>query len=157
MNILKLTPSCKDYLWGGSRLRSDFEIRSDLDPLAEAWVLSCHPDGSSHLPVGFFFVVFCVFCSSSRKGLLSVNCRRQALQFCLDPTVMDWNSCMFIDFKQQRYLVGLDCRDWGNWCTIFCHGINKKRLRPTEALYWQVFNIDLYFRKVDNTNHIIDR
>jgi len=26
MNILKLTPSCKDYLWGGSRLRSDFGI-----------------------------------------------------------------------------------------------------------------------------------
>ena len=24
MNILKLTPSCKDYLWGGSRLRTDF-------------------------------------------------------------------------------------------------------------------------------------
>ena len=45
MNILKLTPSCKDYLWGGSRLRSDFGIKSDLNPLAEAWVLSCHPDG----------------------------------------------------------------------------------------------------------------
>ena len=28
MNILKLTPSCKDYLWGGSRLRSDFGIRA---------------------------------------------------------------------------------------------------------------------------------
>ena len=41
MNILKLTPSCKDYLWGGSRLRSDFSIKSDLNPLAEAWVLSC--------------------------------------------------------------------------------------------------------------------
>ena len=38
MNILKLTPSCKDYLWGGSRLRSDFGIKSDLNPLAEAWV-----------------------------------------------------------------------------------------------------------------------
>ena len=31
MNILKLTPSCKDYLWGGSRLRSDFGIKSDLN------------------------------------------------------------------------------------------------------------------------------
>ena len=40
MPILKLTPSCKDYLWGGSRLRTDFGIKSDLDPLAEAWVLS---------------------------------------------------------------------------------------------------------------------
>ena len=45
MSILKLTPSCKDYLWGGSRLRTDFGVQSDLNPLAEAWVLSCHPDG----------------------------------------------------------------------------------------------------------------
>ena len=43
MSILKLTPSCKDYLWGGSRLRTDFGVQSDLNPLAEAWVLSCHP------------------------------------------------------------------------------------------------------------------
>ena len=52
MNILKLTPSCKDYLWGGSRLRSDFGIKSDLNPLAEAWVLSCHPDGQSYMQDG---------------------------------------------------------------------------------------------------------
>ena len=52
MAILKLTPSCKDYLWGGSRLRTDFGIKSDLEPLAEAWVLSCHPDGPSYLPDG---------------------------------------------------------------------------------------------------------
>ena len=48
MSILKLTPSCKDYLWGGSRLRTDFGVQSDLNPLAEAWVLSCHPDGPSY-------------------------------------------------------------------------------------------------------------
>ena len=50
MAILKLTPSCKDYLWGGSRLRTDFGIKSDLEPLAEAWVLSCHPDGPMSMP-----------------------------------------------------------------------------------------------------------
>ena len=47
MPILKLKPACKDYLWGGSRLREEYNISSDLDPLAEAWVLSCHPDGPS--------------------------------------------------------------------------------------------------------------
>ena len=52
MSILKLTPSCKDYLWGGNRLRTDFGVQSDLNPLAEAWVLSCHPDGPSYLPDG---------------------------------------------------------------------------------------------------------
>ena len=50
MAIIKLTPSCKDYLWGGSRLRTDFGVQSDLDPLAEAWVLSCHPDGPATCP-----------------------------------------------------------------------------------------------------------
>ena len=52
MKALKLTPACKDYLWGGQRLKTDFGVQSNLDPLAEAWVLSCHPDGPSLLPDG---------------------------------------------------------------------------------------------------------
>ncbi len=52
MAIFKLRPSCKDYLWGGSRLRTDYGVDSDLHPLAEAWVLSCHPDGPSTLMGG---------------------------------------------------------------------------------------------------------
>ena len=47
MAILKLKPSCKDYLWGGTRLRTEFGIEYDKDPLAESWELSCHPDGPS--------------------------------------------------------------------------------------------------------------
>ena len=49
MPAYRLLPFCKDYLWGGERLRQDFEIVSDLKPLAEAWILSCHPDGPSVL------------------------------------------------------------------------------------------------------------
>ncbi|WP_294499267.1 type I phosphomannose isomerase catalytic subunit [uncultured Gemmiger sp.] len=52
MPILKLKPACKDYLWGGDRLRTDFGVESDLHPLAEAWVLSCHPDGPSTIVGG---------------------------------------------------------------------------------------------------------
>ncbi len=47
MPAYQLSPACKDYLWGGTRLREDFGIQSSLTPLAEAWVLSCHPDGPS--------------------------------------------------------------------------------------------------------------
>ena len=54
MPVLKLRPACKDYLWGGERLRTDFNIESDLSPLAEAWVLSCHPDGPSVIENGSF-------------------------------------------------------------------------------------------------------
>lgn len=52
MRAFKLLPTCKDYLWGGDRLRTDFHVHSDLHPLAEAWVLSAHPDGPSVLPDG---------------------------------------------------------------------------------------------------------
>ncbi|MDE5564183.1 MAG: class I mannose-6-phosphate isomerase [Oscillospiraceae bacterium] len=42
---------CKDYIWGGNRLR-DYGKTSDADRIAESWELSCHPDGESVLPNG---------------------------------------------------------------------------------------------------------
>lgn len=42
-----LTPSGKDYLWGGSRLNDDFNKAIDMSPLAETWECSTHPDGQS--------------------------------------------------------------------------------------------------------------
>lgn len=47
MAIGKIHPACKNYLWGGESLREDFGIFSPETPLAEAWVLSAHPDGDS--------------------------------------------------------------------------------------------------------------
>ena len=38
---------CKDYLWGGNRLREEFGKESDADKIAESWELACHKDGSS--------------------------------------------------------------------------------------------------------------
>lgn len=52
MSAFPLTPACKDYLWGGNKLRTEYGVKSNLEPLAEAWVLSCHPDGPSVLPDG---------------------------------------------------------------------------------------------------------
>ena len=72
MNILKLTPSCKDYLWGGNRLRSEFGIKSDLNPLAEAWVLSCHPDGPSYLPDGTTLAEYI----AAHPGCLGTDCEK---------------------------------------------------------------------------------
>lgn len=42
-----LKPVGKDFLWGGSRLRDDFAKEIDMDPLAETWECSTHPDGPS--------------------------------------------------------------------------------------------------------------
>lgn len=47
MEILKLQPAGKDYLWGGTRLRDEYGKKIDLTPLAETWECSVHPDGPS--------------------------------------------------------------------------------------------------------------
>lgn len=52
MEILKLKPVFKDYIWGGTRLKSDFGFESDLDKLAEGWMLSCHKDGKNIIENG---------------------------------------------------------------------------------------------------------
>lgn len=51
---IKLSPACKGYLWGGSRLWDSYGIQTDLQPLAEAWILSAHPDGLSRVQTGPF-------------------------------------------------------------------------------------------------------
>ena len=52
MAILKLLPACKDYLWGGRRLITDYGKHYDGERLAETWELSCHPDGLSVIAEG---------------------------------------------------------------------------------------------------------
>lgn len=52
MSILKLKPSCKDYLWGGSRLIKEYGKEYEGEVLAETWELSCHPDGPSVIDGG---------------------------------------------------------------------------------------------------------
>ncbi len=53
--VWKLTPSFKDYIWGGNKLMAEYGVK-DMDCVAEAWVLSAHPDGPSYLPDGTTFV-----------------------------------------------------------------------------------------------------
>ena len=52
MYPMKLTPALKDYIWGGTRLKEEYGISTDMEPVAEAWVLSCHPDGPSTVANG---------------------------------------------------------------------------------------------------------
>ncbi len=51
---LKLKPALKDYIWGGNRLPRVFGIESPYDKTAEAWVLSCHPDGENEIENGAY-------------------------------------------------------------------------------------------------------
>lgn len=54
MKIEKLSPAFKDYLWGGTKLKTEFGKRSDLDIVAESWELSTHPAGESRICGGEF-------------------------------------------------------------------------------------------------------
>lgn len=47
-----LRPAAKDYLWGGSRLNDDFGKNINMQPLAETWECSTHPDGPSIVASG---------------------------------------------------------------------------------------------------------
>lgn len=47
-----LSPSAKDYLWGGQRLNTEFEKHIEMNPLAETWECSTHPDGPSFIASG---------------------------------------------------------------------------------------------------------
>lgn len=54
MEMFKLIPSVADYIWGGRRLIEEYDIKTDKDPAAEAWVLSCHSAGPSTVEDGEF-------------------------------------------------------------------------------------------------------
>ena len=52
MNIEKLYPAFKDYLWGGNRLKEKYGKITDSTPCAESWELSYHKDGKCTLSSG---------------------------------------------------------------------------------------------------------
>lgn len=47
-----LRPAGKDYLWGGTRLNDDLRKNIPMEPLAETWECSTHPDGLSQVASG---------------------------------------------------------------------------------------------------------
>lgn len=45
MKIQKLFPECKDYVWGGNKLKEAYGKTSEKSLVAESWELSFHKDG----------------------------------------------------------------------------------------------------------------
>lgn len=54
MEPMLLKPVGKDYLWGGSRLRDEYNKDCPQIPLAETWECSVHPDGPSIISNGIY-------------------------------------------------------------------------------------------------------
>lgn len=79
MCILKLRPSGKDYVWGGQRLKKEYNKNFDGDVLAETWELSCHPDGPSYIVNGAYAgKTLQEFISAEGRDVLGTHCRRFA-------------------------------------------------------------------------------
>ena len=54
MYPIKLNPIFKEIVWGGERLKSDYGYESDLNNIAEAWVLTARNDGDNTVKNGQF-------------------------------------------------------------------------------------------------------
>lgn len=77
MKPMKLRPSFKNYIWGGTRLRDDFNKDCDFDKIAESWELSCHKDGDSVISGGEFDgMTLREFIEKQGKSVLGVNCEK---------------------------------------------------------------------------------
>lgn len=51
-SFVRLSPTFKENLWGGTRLKDEFGKKSDFDIIAESWELSAHPAGQSIVASG---------------------------------------------------------------------------------------------------------
>ncbi|MBQ9947643.1 MAG: mannose-6-phosphate isomerase, partial [Oscillospiraceae bacterium] len=77
MSILKLTAPCKDYLWGGNRLREEYGKVMNSDKIAESWELSCHKDGQSVIAAGEYQgKTLTEYIDVKGKAVLGTNCER---------------------------------------------------------------------------------
>lgn len=52
MDIMKLRPAVKEYLWGGIRLIKEYGKGSGMKRISETWECSVHPDGLSTVITG---------------------------------------------------------------------------------------------------------
>lgn len=78
MSILKLIAPCKDYIWGGNRLREEYGKKLDSDKIAESWELSCHKDGQSVIDGGEFGdkTLSEFIAAKGKTAALGTNCDR---------------------------------------------------------------------------------
>ena len=75
MEIMKLKPAFKDYIWGGNKLKNEFDFNSDLEKIAEAWMLSCHKDGENIILNGEFKNEKLSTVINNHKEFLGSNCK----------------------------------------------------------------------------------
>lgn len=77
MYPLLLKPTIKDYIWGGQKLKTEYNKQSDKNVLAESWELSCHKDGLSIINNGVLSGMSLEdYINSDRKNILGTKCEK---------------------------------------------------------------------------------
>lgn len=79
MKPLKLTPAYKDYIWGGTKLKTKYGKKTDISPVAESWELSCHKDGLSIVDGGEFDGKTLASVIEKNPDVLGTNCKSKEL------------------------------------------------------------------------------
>lgn len=77
MTPIKLIPSFKDYIWGGTKLKDEFNKKCELEKIAESWELSTHKDGPSIIENGEYAgLTFSKYLENNKNTPLGSNCKR---------------------------------------------------------------------------------
>lgn len=77
LSPIKLEPACKDYIWGGTRLKTEFEKGTNLEKVAESWELSAHKDGESTISGGIFdSLTFCQYIEKNGRECIGKNAEK---------------------------------------------------------------------------------
>lgn len=79
MQPLKFKGVYKDYLWGGNKMKDRFNVKTDISPVAESWVLSTHPDGMSVIDGGEYNGMSVREYIEKNPFALGTNCKEKEL------------------------------------------------------------------------------
>lgn len=74
---IKLAPAFKEYLWGGSKLKSLYNKKCETEICAESWELSAHKDGQSKICGGVYDgATLSEYLERTGKGVLGTNAEK---------------------------------------------------------------------------------
>ena len=74
---VKLSPAYKDYLWGGSHLKTVFNKNCAFERVAESWELSAHTDGLSTICGGMYDgLTLTDYLQQIGKSAMGSNCEK---------------------------------------------------------------------------------
>ena len=73
---IKLKPVFKEIVWGGNRLKTDYGFESELNNIAEAWMLCAREDGDNIIGNGEYKgTSFKEFIKHNKYSYLSLSCQ----------------------------------------------------------------------------------